>query len=329
LSRFASSSRPMLRLAARQQRSQVLPASILQNKNFIQFVANFHAGAPRRSEEKAPAEAAPEPSLYDTLSEPMIAGPLMGLLAVGAIGNNLYVFNEETQLLGLFALFVGTVVTMGGETIGKAIDAQTDEILAEMNKWEDAHVESIELNIKTMEGFVQYHEDMKKVVDYQKSLIGATLDAKTLRLKHNVHENILGLLNSCAAQEDNQKTKLTRALLDDATANAMKLAQTKEVRQSSLTEALNVVSGKPSKDVAGQLFAQFFKEESTKMKANAKTVVAATPSDSKAVFQELAKLAQGDDIVNNQDAMKKLVLSFKSEPQTVEDQMRLLSKAKQ
>jgi hypothetical protein len=34
----------MLRLAARQQRSQVLPASILQNKTFIQFVANFHAG---------------------------------------------------------------------------------------------------------------------------------------------------------------------------------------------------------------------------------------------------------------------------------------------
>ena len=41
-----------------------------------------------------------------------------------------FILNEETQLLGCFMVFVGTMYSQAGDAIGKALDAKSNAVIA-------------------------------------------------------------------------------------------------------------------------------------------------------------------------------------------------------
>ena len=42
----------------------------------------------------------------------------------------IFILNEETQLLGCFMVFVGTMYSQAGDAIGKALDAKSESVIA-------------------------------------------------------------------------------------------------------------------------------------------------------------------------------------------------------
>jgi len=297
----------------------------LKNKQFLQFAANFHAGAPTRDNDAAVAATEEaEPTLWDTIKEPMIMGPMIGLLSTGAVGNHIYHFDEETQLLGLFALFVGTIFTTAGESIGKGIDDQTRQILADMNEQEDALIERMQLACEKMESFVAASEDLKQVLAYKKSLIGDVLDAKTNATKLRVHNHFDTLLRNAVMAEERERNALKSALVEAATAQVTQDVGTKAMRAKSLEEALKVVKGEEAADVVGQQYVKFFESEAARMEKEAASSVVEKPADKAALFAQLTALTADDVILSSDDQMSRLVQSLVAEAQTVGEQANLL-----
>jgi hypothetical protein len=300
-------------------------------KQTLQFVSDFHAGAVQRQEEAAAVE--PETSILDTIKEPMIAGPLLGLLSLGAIGNGAFHFDEETQLLGLFALFCGTIGTQFGASIGAGIDADTKELLDELNEQEDAMIENMELAIGHMQSFVDSNEHLKEVFEAQKSLLADTLDAKTAEVKFMTHSSILQLLNQTVAQEERQRSALKANLMEAATASVTQSCASKAMRTASVAEALKIVAGKEGKDVVGEAYMKYFDAESARMSKEADKSVVDAPTDKAAVFAEVKDLASnfvqgfqgGDKLVTNSEKLSKLVKSYKSVAQTVGEEAALMA----
>lgn len=308
---------------ATSNRSVVRP--FLKNKQFLQFIANFHAGAPSRNNAVVvPATEEQEESLWETLKEPMISGPMIGLLFTGAVGNHIYHFDEETQLLGLFALFVGTVFTTAGESIGKGIDSQTQQILADMNEQEDALIEQMQLAVEKMEGFVSANEDLKQVLSHKKGLIDDVLDSKTCAMKLRVRNHFDTLLRNAVMAEERQRNALKGALVADATAAVSQELSSKAMRGKSLEEALKVVMGKEATDVVGDQYVKFFDAESARMEKEASNVVVDTPTDKAALFSQMAALTADDVILSSDAQLGRLVQGFVAEAQTVGEQADLL-----
>jgi hypothetical protein len=43
--------------------------------------------------------------------------------------SQVFILNEETQLLGCFMVFVGTLYSQAGDSIGKALDAKGEAVI--------------------------------------------------------------------------------------------------------------------------------------------------------------------------------------------------------
>ena len=84
----------------------------------------FQGTASSNNEETTVAERQEEEGfdLWKTLSNPLYGLPIGGIAAASAVANGFYVINEETQLLGLWVLFVGTVYHNFGGAIGEFFD---------------------------------------------------------------------------------------------------------------------------------------------------------------------------------------------------------------
>lgn len=267
-----------------------------------------------------------ERPLIDLVREPMIAGPIIGLLALGPIGNHVYHFNEESQLLCLFALFVGTVSTVFGDTARKYLLEQTDAILKEQNAAEMAVEDQISLTITAVEQQMASIQELKKVLEFKKSLVSDVLEARSQILRVKTHSHIQSLLDSVVLQEDNARAALKSRLIANATAHVEKAAASEALRKSSLEEALRLLGGAgDSSDTVGDLFLAYFTQESARMSAEADKVVCETSSDPEALFQQIRDLAVSEDLLQNEPEIKKLVQGYRSEPQTVGDQALLLS----
>lgn len=264
LSRLATSARPALR-----QRF-AMPAA-----------AQFHSAPTlRAAEEEAAVDAAPKESFLETIQHPMIMAPLFGLVAIGPIGNHMYHFDAETQLLGLFALFVGTVASQGGEAIGKMIDGETGAIIGEINAQEDAVIEQMELMMKKTEQFIQVQKDLGEVLAAQRGLVFDTLDARTLQMKHAYRNQYVAMLDAVLLAEERKADSVKVQLLASAESHVRKEVAKPAVRDATLKQALDVIEGKTvSTDIVGKLYADYFDQFSADLEKNANNALALTVDD--------------------------------------------------
>jgi len=227
--------------------------------------AAFHASVP--SLDKEPA-AAPGP-----LADIRVQLPLGFLAAIPALQTQVFVLSEETQLLGCFMVFVGTVYSQAGDAIGKMLDAKGETIIAEHNAQEEVVIKAMRSVIESHEKKLSLVNDMQTVYGTQAELLNMLASAKSMELQYAVREDIVKKLDYLVQREEmSRATRQTRLVEAAAAAVTDSFASKAELQAKALDEALATIAGskKAGSDVIGDMFVQYFKTYVDGVKASNK-----------------------------------------------------------
>lgn len=205
------------------------------------------------------------PSLNDrfNLTHPTRWVPITvgGLVAANAAG--LYHFNEESQLLGLFVLFVGTIYSQGGDAIGAMLDEAKHSVLKEQAALEESQIEATRLILETHKKQVGAYEDIQSILAAQKEVVDDVVATASRKLKHQVRDGIVAKLDNLVQVESQAASSINAKLLDGATAAVMKSYQTDtgDLYNAELNSALATLANPEltaGKDTVGPSFKAFF-----------------------------------------------------------------------
>lgn len=239
-------------VAARAARPSPVPNAV--------FLRNIHASVPdRKNEEPLP------PSFMETYKlncptrfVPLTAGTLC-LLSVPGI----YHWDAESQMLGLFALFVGTIYSQGGDAIGKFFDDTADEVLKEHQALEDAQIDAVKLALDAHKRQTVVYEDIKMIFEAQKGLMGEVVDAAGAKLKHEVRANFVKKLDTIAHAEQAAAESVQATLVDNATAyvTSQYANDSGSLTGDALNSALNAIANPAeNKDNVGDIYKSYFEK---------------------------------------------------------------------
>lgn len=241
----------------------------------LSSIRSFHASAPsfgKDDEEIVVGEGIIdkyklyEPSRY----VPLTVGWFSAMSMAG-----LYHFNEETQLLGIFCLFVGTVYAKGGDAIGAFLDQQGDTILKEQNDIERQMIVVLkEAKLIQAEGLQNYDQIIAVYEDFVQ-LCKDMNECHPRILRAEVHKQVEDLMNIYVSQENKLSMETERLVVDGAAAAVREafIADPK-LQAAALEHAFATLAGKgdgsAKQDVVADLFGEFFnkfREEAWKDRA--------------------------------------------------------------
>lgn len=279
----------------------------------LSSIRSFHASAPnagKDDEDIVVGEGVIDKyKLYEPIRYvPLTVGFFSSLSAAG-----LYHFNEETQLLGIFCLFVGTVYAKGGDAVGAFLDQQTSAILTEQNDIERQTIEVLKSSKEIQqEGLQNYDQIIAVYEDFLK--VCADLNECHPRiLETRVHKQVEDLMNVYVSQENKLAMETERLVIDSAaTAVRASFIADPKLQASALDHAfaqLSATAGgaeaSSKKDVVADLFGEFFnkfREEAWKDRvANPVVHVSAKVQDDCESVRKQLVSALGD--VENADAL--------------------------
>ena len=194
------------------------------------------------------------------------------LLLLLLLHRQVLILTEETQLLGCFMVFVGTVYSQAGDAIGKALDAKGESVMAEHNAQEEVEIAAAKAVIESHKNKLSLVGEMVAVSETQTELLSMLAAAKSMELQYQLRADIVKKLDYIAAKEDIAKAK-QQALLAASAAAAVKseFLATKELQTKALTEAIAAIED-PSKatstDVVGSLFSGHFSKVVSAVKSS-------------------------------------------------------------
>lgn len=230
-------------------------------------VRGLHATAPVREEEKSVAA----PASGGILSDWRVQVPIGFLAAIPLLETKVFVLNEETQLLGCFMVFVGTMYSQAGDAIGKALDAKSDAVIAEHNAQEEVTIAAVRSVLAAHEKKLSLVEDMKMVYSAQSELLGTLATAKSMELQYTIRSDIVKKLDYLALKEELAKSSQQAALVSNAASSVQaKFMADKDLQAKALSEALETIADptKKSVDVVGGLFKGYFADYSAAVKSS-------------------------------------------------------------
>jgi len=136
------------------------------------------------------------------LNDPSRFVPIALGAGVFSTVTGIYHFNAESQILGLFILFTGTVYAKGGDAVGKMLDDTADAILKEQNALEDAQISATKLVIEAHKRQASVFGDIQEIFEGQKSLMNQIVATQNLKLKHEVRNRIARQLEHAAVVDE-------------------------------------------------------------------------------------------------------------------------------
>jgi len=178
----------------------------------------FHATADR-SEENAVAEAEEDSGLdlWKLLSNPLYGLPVGGLAAATAVATDFYVINSETQLLGLWVLFVGTCYHNFGGALGGMLDETGEAVMKEQHAQENAIIASMQVTADAHKRQVEIAEDLSAIREAQASVMEAIVAAKSSKLRHELRAEVVSKLNNIKQTEAQVTSGIQAGLVEAAT----------------------------------------------------------------------------------------------------------------
>lgn len=227
-----------------------------------QAVRAFQASAPAKSQEKeaaaADAEAVPEEGFFSaSLGDWPRAVPLGALLSVPFIANNWYIMNEETQILGCFCLFTGSIYSLFGDAIGAHFDEDGKAIMAEANALEDINIAAVDAVKEAHATRATVGADVAAIGEASKELMVEIAAAKTLQLKHEVRADFVRKLDYIVSQENALRESLQTSVTAAATAS-VKASVDEKMRADAFAAAMDALAGKPAgKDAVADAYTSF------------------------------------------------------------------------
>jgi cbb3-type cytochrome oxidase subunit 3 len=244
--------------------------------------------------------------------------PIGFLAAIPLLQHQVYVITEETQLLGCFMVFVGTIYSQFGDAIRKNFDSQSAAIMTEHNTQEDTAIAAVKHAIGAHEMRLSMAEDWKQIFDYQRELLDALGVAKQNELKYICRSDILKEMDFMCQYNDDLKQRMKVKFIDMAT-KAVKdeFVADKDLQAKALNEALDLIadpSKKAADDVIGKLFSSSIAKITDKVKSN-KAPLKPTPEQHAILIEEMKLIDKRLGIVNGDYSSKSLpVEAYWNEP---------------
>jgi len=217
-----------------------------------------------------PARRPAEPPLSPpTLAQRLGDNPtaLTGLAFGGGLAATLsgyYVWNAESQILGLFVLFAGTVYLQGGSAIGKFLDDQADTIQKEQNLLEDAQIAATKLAIEAHQKQATVFGDIQAVFEGQAGLMNMIVQTQSNKLKHDIRNKTVRQLDHLITAQQTAKARYERELVEKATVSVRKVfssPKAAKIKAKALENALAILKDPKAvsqKDPVSALFSKYF-----------------------------------------------------------------------
>lgn len=256
---------------------------------------SFHASA-RREEESAAATTLPTESkggLFGTGISEWFALPIGVAAAVPLLTFDVYVINEETQLLAVFLAFCVTFYTQGGDAVYKAIDEKAETLLKEHNEAEAKVIEALEQKLLFLKANVNTVNDFSAINVLRAVAYEKLNAAGAVKPKHDFKAQVERILSMVAAEETSYTEKTKMAMMSEATASVTdKFTADKALKKAALDAAISKLKGGKVEDPVQAAFVQFFKEKAAAAKAS--------KDDSEEKAQRAAMIAKMNSLAKNE-----------------------------
>jgi hypothetical protein len=218
-------------------------------------VAQFHASAANNDDAKDAApvdDSTGNDGIFGALfGNPYTSIPLCGLGVMSATATDFYVLDAETQLLGLWCMFVGVSYQNFGGAIGQYFDDIADAHLAEQNAQEMAMVQAMKSTQAAHQRQTEIHADINAIFEAQQELMATIVDAKSNELKHTVREGLVAKLDATVMEESRMTGAIQAGLVEAATAQVRSEVSSDAVKTAALEQAFASIAD-PTAPAAGE-----------------------------------------------------------------------------
>jgi len=215
----------------------------------------------------------------------------------------LYHFNAESQILGLFILFTGTVYAKGGDAIGKMLDDYSDAILKEQNALEDAQIAATKLVIEAHKRQASVFNDIKDIFEGQKSLMDQIVSIHDLKLKHEVRNRIARQLEHAAVVDEQFQNGLKSKMVEAATEYvraSFEDEEDKELKAKALNASLALMKDRKAaiQSPVADLFTSFFVQTKSELAQLKNTPLPVDSADKEEALEVARAAARRDGLEN-------------------------------
>lgn len=271
----------------------------------MRLTRTFHASAGRLNDAAVAATEDEEtkPEDLDVFPGEFLFNPYIGV-PVGALSImslhelGVYHFDAETQLLGLFVMFVGTIYSQGGAAIAANFDETAEQVMREQRAVEDAAVDALRVARDAYAAETAIQEDIQTIFEAQSALMDEIVEAKNNQLAHDVRDHVVSRLDNVVRAESALTASLQTDLVNAATAEVTKKAASEASKKAALESAFAAIANPdaPSQDAIGAMYADFFKSFDAKLAEAKGKEIDATPDMQKAMEEAMGAAKVRDDL---------------------------------
>lgn len=213
-----------------------------------------------------------------------------------ATAGGFYHWNEESQLLGLFALFCGTIYAKGGGAIAGMFDESSRAILTEQQALEDKAIDATKAVRDAHAANAGIDADLSSVMGAQAVLMAEVSAAKTNEMKHVLREQIVGNLEAIIELEEMNAARLQTEMVNSATEQVLAAwsaegaDKLKDAALAASLAALKDPTAKVASDTVGEMYVKSFADIRATAEANAGKAVELTPEQQAATADAVRAL---------------------------------------
>ena len=260
---------------------------------------SFHASAKREKEEAPPATTTTLPTvgkggLFGTGLSEWFALPIGVVAAVPLLTFDVYVINEETQLLAVFLAFCITFYTQGGDAVYAALDERAKNLLKEHNDAENLVIEALEQKLTFLKANQNTVNDFSAINELRATAYAKLNAAGAVKPKHDFKAQVEKMLTMIAAEEASYTEKTKMSLMSEATTSVTtKFTTDAALKKKALDAAIaKLKGGDKAEDPVQAAFVQFFKDKAS--------AAAASKDDSEEKAQRAAMIAKMNSVAKNE-----------------------------
>lgn len=177
--------------------------------------------------------------------------PIGIMLAVPLLRTEMLILSEESQLVGVFSLFVAIAYNQGGTAIGDMLDARGKDLLAEYQASEIKEIESRKEEIANYEAGMEVYEELKVLDAAELELYGKLNAAVDIAGQKKVVAEVTALLDLMVAKKAAKEDEAQRNLVASVTKEVKQMfAEDPKLKASVLAASLETIAkpGQPAKN---------------------------------------------------------------------------------
>jgi hypothetical protein len=232
---------------------------------------SFHASPPSNNDQGESAVAEEEDDnigndgvLGNLFGNPYTSIPLCGLGVMTATATDFYILDAETQLLGLWCMFVGTCYFNFSDPIANYFDDLAANVQKDQNAQEDLIIDAMEVTKGAHQRQTAIFEDIQAIYEAQKVVMESLVAAKTNELGHIVRASVVQKLDNVVTQESRMTATIQSNLVDAATEQVRTSVTGDRAKTMALENAFAAIAdptaASTGKDPVSSIYSKFFND---------------------------------------------------------------------